>query len=435
MIALPLAPVVLSALMLAAHFLRSGEWGLVAVSLAGPILLTVRRRWVVRALQAGLVVGAALWIRITFDLIGLRQSIGAAWGRMALILGMVAAVTAGAALILESPSLRRRYCQSRASSAASAGAFLLTFAVLTPVQLMVDPPGLLLERFVPTAGWLEILGLSVYAAWLVERMLDPARSPSLRRRVWLLFSLVFFGQLAVGLAGIDRFLMTGKLHLPVPALIVAGPIFRGNGFFMPILFTTTVVLVGSAWCSHLCYIGAWDDVAARAVKRPSVILRWRRKAQFGILGLVVGAAVLLRRVGAPWQPALGLAAAFGLGGLAIMALWSRRSGVMTHCSLYCPLGVVSTVLGRINPFRVRIGDSCTDCGACRPACRYDALGKVDIARRRPGPSCTLCGDCVSRCRDGQIGYRFPGLSAWQARAVFLVLVVSLHAAFLGVARI
>jgi hypothetical protein len=47
----------------------------------------------------------------------------------------------------------------------------------------------------------------------------------------------------------------------------------------------------------------------------------------------------------------------------------------------------------------------------------------------------LCGDCVGRCRDAQIGYRFPGLQPLQARALFIVMVVGLHASFLGVARL
>ncbi|HDJ22855.1 MAG TPA: 4Fe-4S binding protein [Candidatus Aminicenantes bacterium] len=63
------------------------------------------------------------------------------------------------------------------------------------------------------------------------------------------------------------FLMTGKLHLPVPALILAGPIYRGTLSFMLILFLVTIVLVGPAWCSHLCYVGAWDDIACRRKRR------------------------------------------------------------------------------------------------------------------------------------------------------------------------
>ena len=55
--------------------------------------------------------------------------------------------------------------------------------------------------------------------------------------------------------------MTGKLHLPVPALIVAGPVYRGSVGFMLILFLCTILLVGPAWCSHLALHAAFLGVA------------------------------------------------------------------------------------------------------------------------------------------------------------------------------
>jgi NAD-dependent dihydropyrimidine dehydrogenase PreA subunit len=445
--ALLLTPAVLSTLVLGAHFLREMSQGPVLACLAMLGLLGWRRRWVSRVYQVFLVGGGMLWVQTAVVLYQERQAAGAPAGLMLAILGGVAVVTALSALVFESGHMQRRYSEGTATARQSVGAFLLAFGILVPVQLVVDPPGLLLERFLPTGGWLEMLGLAVYAAWLAQTMLDPAVSALWRRRVWRMFSAVFFGQLLLGLAGFDRFLMTGTLHLPVPAMIVAGPLYRGSGFFMPILFTATVILVGPAWCSHLCYIGAWDDIAARGLRlvgrggaaktgsrRPAAMPAWRLTLQTSILlGTVV--ALGMRLAGVPWPVALGVGVAFGLVGVAVMVTWSRRTGAMTHCTAYCPIGVLSTVMGRINPLRIRIGEGCNECGACALPCRYDALKSEDIARRRPASSCTLCGDCVGRCRDAQIGYRFPGLQPLQARALFIVMVVGLHAAFLGAARI
>jgi len=108
---------------------------------------------------------------------------------------------------------------------------------------------------------------------------------------------------------------------------------------------------------------------------------------------------------------------------------------MVHCTAYCPIGFLAVVGGRMSPFRVRIRQGCTDCGACTVACRYDALRPEDVARRRPGGSCTLCGDCLKSCRGGFLEYRFPGLSTETSRRVFFAVVAALHAVFLGVARI
>jgi polyferredoxin len=252
-----------------------------------------------------------------------------------------------------------------------------------------------------------------------------------------LFSLVFFAQLGLGLAGLQSMLMTGELHLPIPALILAGPVYRGEGLFMPVLYTVTIILVGPAWCSWLCYVGAWDDFAARRRKggnRP--VPGWATHVLRGVILLgILGTAFLFRWLHVPIRVAVGLAVGFGLAGVGVMFFFSRQSGYMIHCTVICPIGLISNLAGRISPWRLRIDPSCTQCGLCSRVCRYSALEKQDLEKGRPGLTCTLCGDCIGQCPNGLISYRFPGLSPEQARTVFLVLVVSIHTLFLGVARI
>jgi polyferredoxin len=313
---------------------------------------------------------------------------------------------------------------------------LLTFALLAIVQSVVRRPMLIAERFVPGAGWVEAVMLTAYASWLVGALYDPRYTARWRRRLWTLFSLVFFTQLAIGLAGVDAFLMSGTLHLPIPAMIVAGPLYRGAGVFMPILFGATVLLVGPAWCSYLCYVGSWDLNVACARRRSTQQPRWRNWIRGGVFALIALAALALGLAGVPATTATALGLAVGLAGMAIMVAASRRTGSMIHCTMYCPVGLAADVLGKLSPFRLRIrDDACTDCGACALRCRYGALRREDIVRRRPGLSCTLCGDCLAACRGHAIEYRFLLLAPATARSVFLVLVVSLHAVFLGVARI
>ncbi len=353
--------------------------------------------------------------------------------------GFVDSHPAAATEVLPLGGTRRRVAHARPPALATwpwaLAASVATLALLLPIQGFVARPMLLAERFVPGGGWVQALLLSLYAAFLLHRMMDPKRSGTWRRGTWLMFSVVFFGQLALGLAGFDSFLMTGTLHVPVPAVIVGGPAFRGEGFFMPILFGSTLLLVGPAWCSHLCYIGAWDALAASRRKRPAALPAWRRWSQPGVLVATVAVGVVLRAAGAEPGTAAAVALAFGIAGIGVMAFASRRLGAMVHCTAYCPIGWLATRLGRVSPFRLRIATDCTECGVCAAVCRYGALEHADIARRRPGPGCTLCGDCVKACRDGFAEYRFAGLRSDRARALFLVVVVALHAAFLGVARI
>lgn len=325
---------------------------------------------------------------------------------------------------------------------APAAAFLLTVALLGVAEWKTaDLTLLLVERFAPGFGWLEVLALGGYAAWLTRAMLDPRRQPRLRRRAWLAFTVVFFAQFAlglVGLAGADSlriFLMSGELHVPVPAVIIGGPIYRGSGFFMAILFAATVLIAGPAWCSHLCYFGAVDGAAAAQRRRPSRLPRWVIPLRCALLLAVPLVAWSMQKGGVGGVSAALAGIAFGSVGLGVMLVVSRRLGTMAHCMVWCPLGLVANLAGRISPFRVRIGAGCDSCQACTRACRYGALHEEHIARRKPGFNCTLCGDCVQACPKAEIGYRFLTLSPATARALFIGLAVALHAAGIGLARI
>ena len=321
------------------------------------------------------------------------------------------------------------------SLAWSVSSTVAVIALLSIVQVKVERTMLLAERFVPGAGWVELIALGIYAGIITHLMADPRRTARIRRRIWGLFSVVFFAQLILGMAGIERCLMTGGLHLPVPAMILAGPLFRGHPSFMIYLLVATLLLVGPAWCSHLCYFGAWDSAFSRVRKRPVALPRWRRWCQLGVLVLVVGVALGLNVAGVPGTTATALGLGFGVLGVVVMATLSRHSGAMVHCVVYCPIGLVTAILGRVSPFRVRIAQSCDACGACRTACRYDALSPGDIQRRRPALSCTLCGDCLRTCPGNSLHYTFPFLSPADARMFFITAVVTLHAATMAMGMI
>ncbi len=312
---------------------------------------------------------------------------------------------------------------------------ILTAGMLTVVQIVVDRPMLLVDRFFPGMGWIEILVLSLYAGFVTPKILNPKTSVRWRTILWLTFSVIFFSQLTLGIFGFTTFLMTGVLHYPVPALIVAGPIYRGEDFFMPILFGSTLFFIGPAWCSYFCYLGGWDFLASQQVKRPRKLSKWRRPKQIAILVLVVGGALYLRFSGIPISIVSRLVALFGLGGFFIIIFLSRRYGSMIHCISYCPIGLVANIFGKISPFRMKIDSSCTSCGQCSMVCRYDALRPENIKQKKPGLSCTLCGDCINTCSNNYIHYSFPGLSPQAARTLFIVIVVSFHAVSIGVARI
>ena len=102
-----LLPVALSLLVFGAHLLRADAPVLLPVVVALLALLAVRRRWAARTLQAALLLAALEWLRALLALAGARMSMGLPYGRMAVILGTVAVVTALSAAVFKFASVRR----------------------------------------------------------------------------------------------------------------------------------------------------------------------------------------------------------------------------------------------------------------------------------------------------------------------------------------
>ena len=95
--ALRVVLVILSAVLLAAHFFRSGALVPAGLSLALPLLLAWKHDLSVWLLRGSLVLGAVEWTRTAVLIAERRVQWGQPWHRMACILGAVAVVTLASA--------------------------------------------------------------------------------------------------------------------------------------------------------------------------------------------------------------------------------------------------------------------------------------------------------------------------------------------------
>ncbi len=93
-------PVILSYLILAAHFSRNDQFLLLILSVGIPALLSVKELWARYIVQAGLILGAFEWAWSTLDYIEIRKAIGEDYQRLAIILFSVAAFTLISGLLL-----------------------------------------------------------------------------------------------------------------------------------------------------------------------------------------------------------------------------------------------------------------------------------------------------------------------------------------------
>jgi polyferredoxin len=313
--------------------------------------------------------------------------------------------------------------------------FLFTFFLLAMVQWkMAEKPILIAERFWQGAGWIQVTIISLYASMVAFKMQDPKNVPLWRKITWTLFTIVFFGQLLLGISGFEKFLMTGKLHLPIPMMIIAGPIYRMQLSVMTILFVSTILLTGPAWCSHFCYFGALDNLAATGKTKNSK-LPYQKTINYSLLLLIIVAAIALRWFNVPTITATLLAITFGVVGIGIMLFISSKKKKMVHCVLYCPVGTVVNLTKKVNPFRMYIDSSCDLCMKCTSYCKYDALNIEHIRNKKPGFNCTYCGDCLQACRHQSINYKFFKLNPTASRNLYLFLTITLHAVCLALAKI
>ncbi len=107
-------PIVISALLSAAHFYRSGSLVFTILCILLPFLLMSKDQWVPKIITAFLLLTAGEWIRTLFVFIEHYQAVGVSWARMAIILGTVASFTASSALVFKTSTMKKRYASKDA---------------------------------------------------------------------------------------------------------------------------------------------------------------------------------------------------------------------------------------------------------------------------------------------------------------------------------
>ena len=215
---------------------------------------------------------------------------------------------------------------------------LLTLFLLSVVAVKV-PYLFLCERFFTDGCWLQVILTSAYAFLLCWKMQDIRLRTRWRRYSWLIFSFSFFGQLLLGIIFDSIFLLSGELHFPIPMVIIGGAVYRWEFGFMPLLLIFTILLSGPAWCSHLCYFGALDNMAAGHLSLSPRPYKFLLPVRYTILVLTVIVAFVARWVGLSYAIVSGIVVLFGIAGFFVMILSYKRH-VMVHCSGYCPVGAL-----------------------------------------------------------------------------------------------
>lgn len=412
------------------HFLRIGEinYSLIYITSAFLIFSKYHLKYLIVLIL--LLLSLLMWFNTTYDLVIFRKIAGLPYKRLIIIMsGVIIFNLLNIYLIVSTKDL----FHILKDNFFSLSIFLMTFGLVFFLRNKMSIKILLLDRFGLSIGIYEAFLLGIYGSIIGYRLKDHRSHYKLRQKIWLLFSLVFFSQLFLGLFVSKEFLMTGKLHFPIPALVIGGPIYRGSGFFMIGLFLSTILLVGPAWCSHLCYVGGLDAATSSIFKQIKYISLTRKIAWINLF-LTVILALIFRWLHTPINYIITVVSFFGIISLIFIFVVSPFLSKMSHCLMLCPLGIASILLGKINPFRIKINkDKCTSCGVCVKKCKYQAIelkDKIHINRY-----CTLCGDCVAVCHNHVFYYAFLSKGNKYIYHIYIFLITVIHTIFLGFARI
>lgn len=111
-----LLPVVISYWLLAAHFFRHSVFDVALLLVCLPLLLKMRSAWISVVMGAGLLLNAAIWCLVTYDMLSVRLVMGESWGRLLFIMGGVICFTLLSAVVFQSDKVRAYYSSIKATS-------------------------------------------------------------------------------------------------------------------------------------------------------------------------------------------------------------------------------------------------------------------------------------------------------------------------------
>ena len=219
------------------------------------------------------------------------------------------------------------------------------------------------------------------------------------------------------------------------------------------LWLALAYLFGRIYCSILCPLGIFQDMASRLKPRKKKPYRyWRngRAMRFIKLGIALTwLASFILGIGAIWGAldpyaifsrmlAHNIAPGFdklmgATGAVPDVALWSQGLGIASiafaavsiiaiavvafftgrgYCTTVCPVGTILGYIGKYSLFGIRIdAQKCRHCKCCERRCKSHCL---DVAKRADEVAaskdmvdrsrCIACMNCLESCKFGALRY-------------------------------
>ncbi|MBS3976166.1 MAG: 4Fe-4S binding protein [Syntrophomonadaceae bacterium] len=165
---------------------------------------------------------------------------------------------------------------------------------------------------------------------------------------------------------------------------------------------------GRFFCGWLCPLGLFTERVLKFFSREKKIPAFMTKSWFryGFTALFLAGFVIL------WvSPLAEIVKPFILMGT--MFVLAIIIGVLFYpkgwCAYVCPWGVLSSMIGRVAPYQMVVGEDCKGCLRCAKACPVTGILEPAIARTRETKEaavmqtrCIRCLQCAGACPLGNI---------------------------------
>ena len=186
------------------------------------------------------------------------------------------------------------------------------------------------------------------------------------------------------------------------------------GWFALALVVATA-LFGRVFCGWVCPLGTAIDAAhlVRGHRPVGSLVERMSSVRFWMLIVLTGAAVAGVNFAGWLDPlvissrALHLGRGAQLDWAAAVVGWTAVCAVIGlvffaprfWCRTLCPLGAALSLVARLAPYRRRVRESCTECGACSAVC---PMGQSRI--KNSPTECIGCRRCEANCPEQAIAF-------------------------------
>lgn len=192
-----------------------------------------------------------------------------------------------------------------------------------------------------------------------------------------------------------RQVLFGSLFL---VLLAAGWFYSLIGYFIPLCMVAGVGLAafrGRKWCSWMCPRGSFADTYMKAISPERRMPRWLRGTVVRVGVIIFLMSMLTYQIVRLWPDPYAIGRFFVVL-LTVTTVVGVFMALVLHqrawCSI-CPIGSLSSWVGR-NRYQLTMDkDACIDCGLCAKTCPM----QLAPSEMKKGETMSFKGDCL-KCR-------------------------------------